>query len=630
MNLRTTLLLLMLAGAVVFAVLRLEKWAVPTTVKEQQRRAPLKFDPTQADEVQLVSATATTSLKVRELFWRVGAPVDDVADTDRVTELLKALSEAEWLEELDQSVMSASAWEMTGLGESAVHMKVLGAGILLAECWVGHDAALEGACYISLPQIGRRERKHFVARTKLSSMLKAPAEQWRDRTLVHMPASGVSSITVQNGVSFIEMHREKPSAPWQITKPMKTRGHTDRINQFLGALVGLKIQEISQGESSSTPVASNQIKIALHSPALPKPIEVTLDPLADQATPPQTTARASHRKGSFKVSHEHLSVLWKRLNDLRDNHLVRINADRVTGLKIESNALASVTLRKNADFWQVQRHGAWIPANADRVSRLLTQLNEHEIIAFASDSASSLEPFGLAQPFLKMGWSEGSTPSNEAVTSSSQGGFAVQPEIKFLQELLFGAGPDGKWYAKNADEPFVYQISPQLINAFPRDAAPWKSLYPARFTQFALKQISIALGANPPVILDYDPTTATWKGSLAGRDISALIDRVKADTMASRMAGLRADEWLQDRSAAAQALQQPELTIRITVLEDPTAPAGKTKVLEYNFAPTQPGVETPIYYGRLGAEPDMFVIMRDQLLRAVASVLKQPASAVQK
>jgi len=92
--------------------------------------------------------------------------------------------------------------------------------------------------------------------------------------------------------------------------------------------------------------------------------------------------------------------------------------------------------------------------------------------------------------------------------------------------------------------------------------------------------------------------------------------------MAGKIGGLEVQDWLQDRTNAAKALVTPAITVRITLLVDPLQPQGKTRTIEYNFSPTQPGADTPIYYGRINAEPDVFIIMRDQLRLMLASVLK--------
>ena len=616
------MLLLVVACALGAAVFNLDRWVTPTKVIEARKWKPLNFETSQVDEIILTAGGRPLTLKVQDLFWRVGVPVEDAADPERVEKLLKALKDAEWLEHVDEDGLGADAWKMTGLGEQAIHLEVKGAGVLVAECWVGFESSIAGACYLSVPGLNGGAREHYVARSDLAALVKTPAEGWRDARLLHMPPDGVSSITLQNGHGLIELAREKPKAPWNIVKPLRTRGSDQRINELLGVLLDLKVVEAGTAGTPGAYAPADGLKVGVYSPALAKPLELVL------STPPvggekQTTATASHRKGDFKISNERLAVLWSKLNDLRDDHLARVDADRIEHLMVRSDLAGEVELQKAGDYWMLHRHGVWVPANGDRVLKLFEELNQHRVINFASDSAANLEPYGLSKPFVTLKWTDASEDAPTApVQPGAPGTFTVSPVVNVMKELHFGAGAEGKWYAKYDSEPFVYQISPQLVNVLPRDNARWKSLYPARFTQFALKQVAIALSTNPPVVLDYDPVLAAWSGNVAGKDIRDLIDRVKADAMVAKLAGLKAEDWLQDRTEAARLLQTPAITVRITLLSDPLNPSSPAKVREYNFSPTQAGVDTPIYYGRLDADPDIFVIMRDQLRAALASVLK--------
>lgn len=616
MRLRTTLLLLVLATAVGVAVFRMERWVPPTKLQEAREWKPFSFEANQVDTITIESAEQTLELKVEELFWRIGAPVQDAADPERVTALIKAVREAEWLEKVDRDGMSTEAWKRTGLAEPLSHITLKGAGVALAECWVGSESVIEGSCHLSVPSLKAGERVHYVARTDLAALLKTTPEQWRDSRLLNMPLESISTVSLQNGHGLIEISREKPKAPWNLTKPLRTRGHDERINSLLATLMNLKI---SQANTSSSPAASaptESLRISVKTPALPKPLEVVLEtPAENEKT--RTTATASHRKGSFTIDSERLGELWAKLNDLRDDHLARVDPEKVDALSVTSELAGQVSLRKAGDYWLVHRHGQWIPANGDRIVKLFEALNEHRILEFAADSAANLETYGLAKPFLTLGWSENA----EADSAPQMPGAPAQAD-QMPHRISFGTNAGGQWFAKQGDEPFIFRIPAEVLNEVPRDNARWKSLHPLRFTQFALKQISISVGTQPPVVLDYDPTLASWSGSVAGRSITDLVDHVKADEMAGKLAGLKVEDWLQDRSNAAKALQTPAITVRLTLLNDPLQPQGPTRMAEYNFAPTQPGMDTPIYYGRLNADADLFIIMRDQLRAVLASVLK--------
>jgi hypothetical protein len=621
MRTRTTLILLVVSALLGAVVMKRDRWLPGGKVGAMEN--PLPFEKDKVDEIILEQGETTLSLKVSNLFWRVGKPVDDVADPDRVEALLTSLLNAEWLDVLSREEMGASAWQMTGLEKPLAHVQILSAGRKVTECWVGNASAIEGACYLAAPGKKDGERAIHVVRTDLPSLLKKPVESWRDDHLIRVPAESVSRIVITNGQGQMEVVRPKPKAPWDLAKPLQTRGHNERINEFLAAVLGLKITAVAVSDALKTAAPADALKIALTIPAFAKPVELTL------LTPPdiksgQTQATIQHREHSYTVTSDRLTSLWVKLNDLRDDHLARVETEKVDAVVIKSAVAGEVALRKDNDRWLLQRNNAWEVANGDRVAKLFEALNEHLVKEFAADSAANLEPFGLNKPFIVVAWNESlDKPDVDPATLQTTGkSFAVSPIITTNTVLLFGQDTQGNVFAKYESEPFVYRVGASILSAVPRDNVRWKATAPVRFSQFALRQIAISVGTNPPVILDYNPISAEWKGSRAGVDITSNIDRVKADRLADRMGGLVVEDWAQDRTDGTKALLVPAITIQVTLLTEPGKLTSATKVMTLNFAPTVAGTDTALYYGRVNDGPDIFLLTRNDLRELLQSVMK--------
>jgi hypothetical protein len=234
---------------------------------------------------------------------------------------------------------------------------------------------------------------------------------------------------------------------------------------------------------------------------------------------------------------------------------------------------------------------------------------------FVSDSAANLEPYGLHQPFLTLAWDRSSPTAAAALPDAASAKlFSAEPFIGTNTALLFGQDTEGNVFAKYETEPFVFRVGASVLNGVPRDAARWNSLTPVRFSQFALLQIRISIGTSPPVELNYDPVSAAWTGNRAGQDFSARIDRVLADQLAGKLSELTAQDWLQDRTDGAKALQTPQITVQVTLLSEPGDLASAKKTVTVNFAPTVSATSSPMYYGRVDAAPDIFVIAKAELL----------------
>lgn len=620
MRTRTTLILLVIAGLLGAALMKSDR-LLPKAKGAMEN--PLPFEKAKIDEVIVESAEASLRLSITERRWQVGKPVDDVADPERVEELLTTLENGEWLDQLRREEMSPATWQLTGLEKPLAHVQLLSGGKKAAECWVGNPSAIEGACYLAVPGAKEGERVVHVVRTTLPTLLKKPVESWRDDHLLRVPAESVSRIVLSHGSGSIEMSRAKPKAPWELIKPLQTRGHNERINELLATILGLKITAVSATDALKTTAPTDALKLVITTPAFSKPVELTL------VTPPDvksghTQATVQHREHTYTIASERLEQLWAKLNDLRDDHLARVDAEKVDALSVKSVLAGEIALKKDNDRWMLQRHNAWEPANGDRITKIFEALNEHRVKEFVSDSAANVEPYGLTKPFLVIGWNEANDKpaADTSALATSGKSFAVSPFVSTNTALLLGQDKDGNVFAKYENEPFIYRVGASILNAVPRDNVRWKATTPVRFSQFALRQIAISVGTNPPVVLDYNPITAEWKGTRAGTDFTASIDRVKADRLADKLGGLTVQDWAQDRTDGTKALQVPVITIQITLLTEPGNLSSPTKTLTINFAPTVAGDDTALYFGRVNDGPDIFFILRNDLRDLLQSVLK--------
>ncbi len=623
MRIRTTLILFLIAGLIGAAIYNMDG-VVPTTSEAKAREEhPLQFDSEKVDNITIEGGESTTALTIKDRFWYVGKPLDDAADPTRVHALLAALKDAEWVEHLKRSEMTAAAWKLAGLDKPFAHLKLGSEGQTVAECWVGNASAIEGAVYMSLPGAEPGHSEYYVVRSPLAQVLKKPLEEWRDSRLVRVPAESVSRITLSDGHGKIEMARDKPKAPWDLVKPLLTRGNNERINELLATLLALKVTSVIPGEGTKAIVPADALHITINSAAAVAPLEIILTKPVD-ATAGKTEATVSYRAHTFTVASERLSSLWVQLNDMRDDRLARVDTEKVDGVIVKSGVAGEITLRKQGESWQLQHGTEWEPANGDRVARMFEALNNNQVREFVADSAANLEPYGLTTPFLIVAWNEpGDKPATDAAVLQTSGKrFAAIPLVGTETELQFGQDAQGSIFAKYEGESIIYRVSASILQVMPRDNVRWKALNPVRFSQFALLRIAISVGTNPPVILDHHPVSSAWSGSRAGEDLTPLIDQVKADRLVDKLGGLTVQEWVQDRTDGTKALQTPAVTIQITILTQAGNPKSPTKLITVNFAPTVSAMDSALYYGRVDSSPDVFLITRDGMRELLASVLK--------
>ena len=565
--------------------------------KREVRRGPTRFEKEKVTRIEVLTAENVPLILVREgTAWRIERPYDDLADPQKVAALILTLHGVEWIERIHKEEFDTAEWQKTGLDKPRYKVRLLAGDAPLYECWFGAPAVRENSLYIGIPD-NRGETAWYLAKSEAPPVLQIPVASWRDPKLLRLPAEVITSITLNQPSGQIVISRENEHAPWLLDKPLKTRGSKERITELLSAILNIEITEAKDVKASTKEVAqtahADEIKVTIESKARGKSYDFTVKKPADEKQA-VTTATTAYRKPAFTVVAKNLLNLWVSPNALRDHLLAQIDGERLEFITITSKTHPEINLRNEGGSWYLQRHGKWDPANGDRVSRCLNALNTFEILQFAADSAADLTPFGLDDPFQTVTW----TPAREKPV-----------------KLMFGHNPDKtQFFAKYETEPFIYRIDASLLPSLPTDGIKWKGLGALRFTTFALRRISVALGANAPVTLDYNPVTAEWKASKGGHDVTDEIDRVTVDQLAGNLARFTVQDWAADRSDALQALKTPFLTIQI-VLGEPGRTDGPVREVEILFSPTQPNATTAFYFGQIKNDPDVFYITNSALLQ---------------
>jgi hypothetical protein len=610
MNPKTTLLLFFLVLLLGAGIVGVERWLPTTKARLEADAKALRFDEKALDHIEMRFGDGRSFVLVRQAgVWRATQPMDDVVDPERVGRLMKELAGMELVERVKQEEFDKKAWKATGLDEPVAKFRLMAGEKTLVEFWLGQPGTLENMAYASLPPgEGDKVRQLFMLRSGLHEVIKESPMVWRDLKLLRMPAEEVTLIKLSTEAGEIEVARGQGGRePWDLVKPLQTRASKERVDELLAVVLNLEITsaelDVVATNPGTTPAGGNpvpgEMKVVIAGAGAR--YEVTLSK-PKEAGAKETEAQVSHRRPQFRVSAGQIGLLWCEPNSLRDDHLARVDAESVEGFGIRSETFPEVSLKQEKQSWLVQRQGRWEPANGDRVARFFEMLKETRFREFTSDSAAELAPYGLDNPFMTLWWREQGSTQNT--------------------ELVFGQNVEGTaFYVKYTHEPFIYRISAEVLPQIPPDVLKWKGRGVLRFSQFDLKRITLSIGAAPPVVLNYDAMTAQWKGQVGDQDVTSLIDRVKADAFAGALGRLNGDDWSSALAEALQALKKPTVRIQV-VLQQAGRQDAPEKVEDLQFAPTQPGQDTAIYYGRLGESPDVFYITRESLRKLLTPIFK--------
>jgi hypothetical protein len=583
MKVSTTLVLLILTGALLVFVFVQERRQPGTREKMALEKKPFALQAAEADEIEIEHKEGRLRLQKQAGTWNIVHPFQDPADLDLVKKCLEAVPAIEWVDTVERDDLRRNDQRRTGLGEDAVKLTVRRNGGALAQINIGAPAALEGCVYASQPS--DKDEVH-VARTTLPALLAKTDDEWRDSKLVRLRPETLRRISIVSTAGAMEFARPA-DGPWHMVKPIQTRASEDALKAVVITLATMKVKPSRNATPTPGPGADAQpTVITFENEGAPKPTVIKLHSNADPSGEAQV--QASHRDGVFLAPAE-FNALKFEPNALRDQHLVSIPKDQVTALRITTLNSPEVVLDKQGDVWFLKRFGGKGElANQERVSRLFATLNSAQVREFLSDAAASLDPYGLHQPFLSIEWRIGDKKT----------------------ALQFGQGTDGILTARVTDEPFIYRARTELLNAIPTDSLRWKSTKIVNASIFAAQRIVVAEGDRPPIALVHNPADSSWTASVAGRDVTAQIDHTRANQLLQKLVNFEAADWNSSRGEALAALKNPSLTIRL-VLANPLDPAAQPKPVTLSFAPLQPGMDTSVYHGRKDEEPDTFIITRD-------------------
>jgi len=609
MNPKMTLFLLLLTLVLVGGIAWLDLNQPTTRERLLADAQAVAFDAQRLDHVEMRFAEGRGFALVKQGgVWRVTQPFDDIADPERVERLLKELTSMEVVERLKREEFDTAAWNATGLEGPEVKVRLTAGAEILKEFWLGKATALEETSYASLPPEAGEERRAMVIKTGLLAVLKEAPALWRDMKLLRLPAEEVTRIQLATDDGLIEVARSSGGKqPWDLVKPLQTRGSAEQINELLAVILNLEVVNAELAAVPASPGAAapgsapavDQLKVSVD--ARGTTYELTIKK-PNGSGPNETEATAAHRRPIFKVTSDQLLTLWCEPNELRDDRLARVDTEAVNGIGIRSEAFPDLELKKENESWLLKRHGRWEPANGDRVVRFFGALNDTRVREFTADSAAELGRYGLDKPFMTVWWRE--------------------DEEAAAQELMVGQNAERTaFYAKYAAEPFVYRISADVLPMFPPDALKWKGRGVVRFSLFDLKQIALSIGVAPPVVLDYDPMTAEWTGRVGDQVVTGMIDRVKADSFAGALGRLSAEDWASGLAEGLEALKKPTVQIQVTLQQAGQTDAPK-KVVQIRFAPTVPDQDTTFYYGRVDEALDVFYITREALRELVTPIFR--------
>ena len=587
--------------------------------------------------VDLKSSTVEISMRRNpDGSWDLTNGVKDRADADIVKALLGFCSAARIAGTIDNDEIAGGKVSAASLGlddAGAWRVSWLRAdGSVLAAMRVGKTAPLGSDGYVQLTGQSSRPDVYLV-NPDLRPLLARPLDSFRDPRVSRYHEEELVRIVVRKGEGEVELSRtflpvqragppaakanpvaEWEASPWVISRPLPNApAFQEAVKEFTAAICGAKVRSwLPFTEAAGKPV----VEITLV-PAGEGAKGATLAFFNDPESPDKTAVcRDTQRKVSFKVDRELVDTLCiaESPNPFRSTKLAAVDPSIISTVQVTTTLGESVLVCRvgNKWSWRPLAGGDWQDAAPERLERLITLLNETEILDFASDSLADPAAFALDKPAMTVTMAAGAHLSLDQLTPMTE---------KSSQTLRIGIRQDNRIFANFTGDPFVYQIGPELPSGIPRAGIKWRSL---TLPTFALQQVlglKQIVGTEPPVELKHNWLSSKWTGARGGTDVTGEIDTAAAQSLATQAGTMNAAAWLDNPADALKALEHPAVTLEIQYDAYGTKEAAShavTAILE--LAPMPTGTNAPLCYGRL-SDIDSPFLMDSRFLREFSASL---------
>lgn len=641
MKTRTTLLLLLLTlGAAAWLLLKesggpadlrrhlLFDWQGTAQAMDKKQ---LKVAVEPADVAGLDLKNKTVELALRRQAggeWEITKGVTDRADGDMVGLLLGFLNTARIeevikageLEDGDGGAAAlglddAGAWRVTWLNA---------AGTPLAEARVGRTAPLGNACYVQFTGVKSRPDVYIVT-PDLRPKLAQPLDSWRDPRACRFSEEKVAKLVTRVGEGEVELSRELRAGyepgPWKITRPLANAPADQEITkQFAAAVCGLRGKGwVPYTETTDKPL----VEISIHSGdagAKPSVLAFFPDPSAGEKAA-TALCRDAQRKAAFKVDKDMVEdfQLAGSPNPFRSHRLPPLEPGIISTVEVRTPK-DSVTLARVGDrwAWRPLAGGEWQVASVDQLEKLISLVNECEVLDFASDSLADPKEFALDQPDYILVFAAGRHASLDKLTPVT---------TENSRRLHVAIRKDGLIFANFAGDPFVYRMGPELPQSIPQSSIKWRSpTLPSAFSSPRVRLIRLTLGTAPPLELKKTPPSLRWSGTQGDQDITGKLVPGAIEALANKLGTLSVGNWLENSPAAVKALEQPAMMLEVHYdawADKPSEDSMKSMTL--SLAPVPGSPEAAMWYGRHSSAPEPFLFNSKAIRDAVNDILvRQP------
>jgi hypothetical protein len=397
--------------------------------------------------------------------------------------------------------------------------------------------------------------------------------------LVRLVADDVTGLTVQRATETITA--VKHDGRWQLTAPLSAPGDERKYQELVRRLAELRrLRVVEEQPAALEPFGlttpSLEIRVGLKDQTAPLVLR-----LGDKnPTGSGYYTQVEGHAAVYLIDTAAKDVLDASLHDLRDKTVLAFETAEVQEVQVTPAAAAPIVLqRQEKDQWQMT---APTSAKADngQVQTLLQKLREVKVQAFAAESPTELEPYGLHAPALRLALTVGTDQT-----------------VKTLLLGTLDADKKGV-YAKRNEADNVLLLPQQFWDSLPKTATALRDKTILQYDREHVTRLELLAPDGEIVVTRTGPRQYKLEQPVAtagdGDTISSLLWDLKE---------LKAKDFVADASEASgvYGLEPPRWRVTLWEKSSDNAPETTHTLLF--------GAETPDgTYVQLAGRPTIFLV----------------------
>lgn len=395
-----------------------------------------------AQEAVKAVSLRTDSLHVRlerqeKGKWRITEPVEVAADSGKVSDLLRSLTQ----DQIQGFPDKPASLKMVGLDPPRGEIRLTLDGGTEATLLLGEREKKEKGVY------ARRSGEEQVLVLKETFLTEIPKQvaDLRDRTLLALDREKVDTIELETPKGRTVLSKAEDT--WGIKEPEEASADQGMINDLLWDLTTTRVKEFVDDDAKTL-----------------KPYGLDAPPVTVRLLDPQgkplstlTLARASNDEGAYVRVGDSQAVtlvearLYERLNkgpfDFRLRQLLSFETWDVGKMELSRNG-QEILLEKRKDEWELKKPKQ-VKAKYSAVIDLLNEIKNLKWQKVIAKGPTDLSFYGLDKPVATF--------------------TLTKTDGKSLGTVLLGKSEEDLVYAKLQEKPDIYGIPSAFLESLPQD-----------------------------------------------------------------------------------------------------------------------------------------------------------------